>query len=47
MEVKKFESIEIPIEKDCVLTAKCEGIKSKNSCEIKKGETTKIQLYFQ
>ena len=46
-EVKKFESIEIPIEKDCVLTAKCEGIKSKNSCEIKKGETTKIQLYFQ
>ena len=46
-EVKKFDVIEIPIDKDCVLTAKCEGIKSRNSCLIKAGEVTKVQLYFQ
>ena len=45
--VKKFETIEIPIEKDCVLTATCEGIKAKNVCNIKAGEVTKVQLYFQ
>ena len=46
-EVKKFERIEIPIKNDCILTAKCDGIKAKNSCVIKAGEVTKIQLYFQ
>ena len=44
--VKKWDSVEIPVKRDCVLTAKC-GI---NFCTGKKllkaGRTTKVQIIY-
>ena len=45
--VKKFDRVEFPITKDCVLTAKCGVNLSKGVCNIKAGEVTKVQIIFR
>lgn len=45
-EVKKGQSIEIPIVKDCTLSVRCGINPSRGKIEIKAGKTTKIKYEY-
>ena len=45
-DVKKGQMLEIPIEKDCTITAKCGINPSKGKIDVKAGRTTKIKYEY-
>ena len=45
-EVRKGQNLEIPIEKDCTITAKCGINPSKGKIAVKAGKTTKIKYEY-
>lgn len=45
-EIKKGQSLEFPIEKDCTITAKCGINPSKGKIDVKAGKTTKIKYEY-
>ena len=45
-EVKKGQNLEIPIDKDCIITAKCGINPSKGKIGVKAGKTTKIKYEY-
>ena len=45
-EIRKGQNLEIPIEKDCTITAKCGINPSKGKIDVKAGKTTKIKYEY-